>query len=418
MTSHKSHLESDPTAVGNPLCQRLLGHGARLLAAIEALKKTPWVVLTLLFASVVGGLAQFANAFRGLADLVHPAKPDPRTELAKLGVPFTPAALAKAAADGDARAVGLLLDSGMRVGTGSPSSLVVAARGGFVDVARRLREAGSDPAAPGAAENPLEEAMGGGDTALEAAVKAHHPDVVSLFLERRLPAAAIADAYVYAAVASDVMALALLAPHLAQPQVTARNAIAAVLERTPTRLLPMTLEEARRLVNHPHWPAFAVIGRTDGDPADLRAMRAVLALKPPLDAMDANGQTLLHKAVDNDAPGMVALLLAAGASPRISALCQVHDEAKAPPLACAVVRGSAAGLASAQALIAAHADLEARDVNGATPLMLATGNDDPNAIVALLAAGADTHAHDASGRTISDYKRIATHHTRASLNAR
>ena len=29
--------------------------GARLLAAIEAMKKTPWVVLALLFASVVGG---------------------------------------------------------------------------------------------------------------------------------------------------------------------------------------------------------------------------------------------------------------------------------------------------------------------------------------------------------------------------
>lgn len=180
----------------------------------------------------------------------------------------------------------------------------------------------------------------------------------------------------------------------------------------------MTLEEARLLADHSDRPELAVLGRTDGDPADLTAMRAVLALKPPLDAIDANGQTLLHKAIDNDAPGMVAVLLAAGASPRIPALCQVHDEAKAPPLACAVVRGSSTGLASAQALIAAHADLEARDANGATPLMLATGNDDPNAIAALLAAGADTRAHDASGRTISDYRRIATRHTGASFNAR
>lgn len=137
--------------------------GARLLAAIEALKKTPWVVLALLFASVVGGLAQFTNAFKGLAELVHPAKPDPRAELAKLGVPFTPAALAKAAADGDARAVGLLLDAGMRAdaATGGPSPLVVAARGGFVDVSRRLREAGSDPVAPGPPANLFEAAMGG-----------------------------------------------------------------------------------------------------------------------------------------------------------------------------------------------------------------------------------------------------------------
>ncbi len=233
-------------------------------------------------------------------------------------MPFTPEALAAAAKNGDARVVGLLLAAGMAADPLPPlpvSPLILAARGGHVEAARRLRDAGADPAAQGAAESLLQAATGGGDSALEAAAKAHHPEVVSLFLERRLPAWAIHDAYLDAAVASDVKTLTLLTPHLAQSRATARDAIAAVLERTPTRLQDMTLGEAELLNAHPDRPELAILGRTDGDPRDLAAVRAVLALKPPLDGIDANGQTLLHKAVDSDAPGMVAVLLAAGAEP-------------------------------------------------------------------------------------------------------
>ena len=369
--------------------------GAKLLAAIEALKKTPWVVLALLFASLVGGLAQFTSAFKDLAGLVHPAKPDPRAELAKLGIPFTPAAMAKAAADGDARAVGLLLDGGMAADAdgATPPPLVVAAKGGFVDMARRLRDAGAKPAVPGDA-----------DTALEAAVKAHHPEVVKLFLEKPLPAAAIRDAYIDAAVASEVTSLQLLAPRLADPRATAHEAIAAILEQTPGRQLPMSVETSELAAAHPGDLKIWYRDGSDHDPRDLAAIRAVLSLKPSLDAVDGNGQTLLTKAVGSDAPRVVAALLAAGANPRVPALCQVHD-AKALPLSCAVVRGTLIGMASTRALLAGKAPVNAPGPDGATPLMLALGNGDKEVARVLVAAGADPNARDAKGRTAADYAR-------------
>lgn len=373
--------------------------GARLLAAIEALKKTPWVVLALLLASAIGALAQFTGATKNLIDLVRPTNFDPRGELAKLGIPYTPEAMAKAATDGDTRAVELLLDAGMAPSSRwglAPPPLVVAARGGFTETARRLRDAGADPATPGEA-----------DSALEAAVKSHHPDVVKMLLEHRLPSMAIRDAYIDAAAIGDPTELALLAPHLADPKRTARDAIAAILERTPSRLLPMSTKVAKLSAAHPDEPYLQYLTGSDGDPRDLTALRAVLSLVPPLDEIDANGQTLLHKAADSDAPGVVGALLAAGANPNVPGLCQARDEARAMPLACAVVRGTSLGLATTRALVAGHADVDARDANGATPLMLAAGNGDADVGAILIKAGANVNARDHNGRNAREYARMA-----------
>jgi hypothetical protein len=183
--------------------------GEKLLAAIEALKKPLLVVLVPLIASAVGALAQLTGATKTLIALVHPAKAVPRKELAKLGIAFTPEAMAKAAADGDARAVGLLLDAGMPVDTATDAvlpPLMLAAQSGSVATAARLIAAGADPGKPTAAGSPL-----------AYAVHYRHPAMVNLFLDRPIPEPILADAFAVAAERADAEPIALLAPKLAVP---------------------------------------------------------------------------------------------------------------------------------------------------------------------------------------------------------
>lgn len=349
---------------------------ATLLAAIERLRKAPWVVLALLLASAIGALAQFTGATRTLIDLVRPAKPDPRAELVRLGIQFTPAAMVKAAADGDARAVGLLLAAGMSAEASpdqSQSPLMLAARAGRVDLARRLRDAGADPARYVTGATFYDP----GGTPLYHAARQQHPDVVRLFLERPLPAPAIADALTAAADGGDVASVKLLMPHI----VDRRAAVAAAIHSL-----------------------VAGSGIASRGPA----LATLAALGADLNVVDAQGLGLLHIAVDNDATTVLIGLLRAGADPNLRAFCQYETNPfKATPLICASTRGTSEGLASVQALIAAHADVDAREPGGATALMLAAGNGDAAITAALLRAGADPRARDAKGRSALDYARTA-----------
>ena len=344
--------------------------GAKLLAAIEALKKAPWVVLALLLVGAVGALAQFTGAAKTLIALVHPAKSDPRAELAKLGIAFTPEAMVKAATDGDARAVGLLLDAGMPVDTAPDPALpplMLAAQSGSVATVERLLAAGADPARVGAA-----------GTALAYAVYYHHPDVLKLLLTRPLPPPVIRDAFVNAGLYGDIDAIALVAPHVADRRAAATDALHA-------------------LVVESHGTSNAV-----------SAIAALAAYKPDFDAVDDNGVALLHLAVDHDVVAVLTALLKAGANPNQRAYCRNEaNPVTATPLACAATRGSSDGLASVNALIAAHADIEAGEVDGVTPLMLAAGNGDAAVTAALLKAGANSKARDAKGRSAIDYAKTA-----------
>jgi len=356
------------------------GMGAKLLAMIERVRQAPWVVLALLFASVVGALAQFTGATKSLIDLVHPSKPDARAELAKLGIPFTPEAMAKAATDNDVRAVGLLLDAGMAVDAHPDAGLPplnIAAQAGNIAVAQRLIAAGADPAKPSAAGTPI-----------AFAAHYHHPDMVKLFLASRIPAPVVADAFVVAAEVADAASIDLLAPRLDDRRTAATAALHARVERT------------------------------NDAAGDLPALKALLTLKPDLDAVDDHGQTVLHLAIEQDTTATLAALLAAGAKPDTPGHCHgLAGEPIVPPLACAAVRGTSEGLASVRALVAAHAKVDARTPDGATPLMLAAGNGDANIVTALIAAGADVTLRDAKGRTALDYARAADFNDPAATRA-
>lgn len=346
--------------------------GAALLAAIERLRKAPFVVLALLFVSAVGGLAQFTGATKSLIGLVRPHHPDPRGELAKLGVGFTSAAMAKAAADGDERVVDLLLESGMPVEAApDPATppLMLAAQAGSVKIIRRLLAAGADPARSGAA-----------GSALDYAVRYRHPEVAALLLMKALPQPVLRNGFVTAGELGDVPSLRLIAPHLQDVRTAAGVALHAIARDASDR------------------------------PQTAQAIGAVAAFHPDLNALDINRQTLLHIGVNEDSPVIVAALLKAGANPNVLGRCQTPpDEPMQTPLACAAVRGTSDGLTSVTTLVAAHADPEARGPHGATPLMLAAGNGDAAITSALLQAGANRNAKDATGRTALDYARTARH---------
>jgi ankyrin repeat protein len=134
---------------------------------------------------------------------------DPREELAKIGVAYSPDALVAQAGAGDTRAVELLLASGMHPGTADKAgstALLNASAGGYPDVVRMLLDHGADPnqagphymtplmaaswtgnvdvvkalLAKGASVEPTDDTD---DSALMLAVRARRPPVVKLLLD-------------------------------------------------------------------------------------------------------------------------------------------------------------------------------------------------------------------------------------------
>lgn len=343
---------------------------ARLLAAIERLKQTPLVVLLLLLASAVGALAQFTGAAQKLVELVSPKPPtkaDPRAELARLGIAFTPQALATAAAGGDERAVGLLIDAGMR-GPALITPLIAAAGAGQLAIARRLRDAGADPGSAAPDE----------DGAFAAAAQNGHADVVRMFLEKPVAPAAVEAGFVAAAYGHRVDMLALLGPRLTEPRRAARRALEVLLAPS---------------VDDP-----------DAGPT----LRSVLACRPDLTALDDNGQTPLIAAVTRDMTTATNALAASRAGVDARGKCgSGASEQRGTALHCASVRGTATALEAVRALVAGGANVDARDDDGRTPLMLAAANGDTAITRALLDARADASLRDAGGRSAFDLARAA-----------
>ena len=155
-------------------------------------------------------------------------------------------------------------------------------------------------------------------------------------------------------------------------------------------------------------PLHIAAGR-DWDPAAVVAV--LVEAGADLNARDDEGNTPLHASRRNRNPIVALLLLELGADPAL-----VNDSGRvASPMDCSYWNTEEfARVATADATAAcmeAGADVNARDENGNTPLLLATGNwagtimdgspasEDPAVVTVLLEAGADVNARNNGGST-------------------
>jgi len=118
---------------------------------------------------------------------------------------------------------------------------------------------------------------------------------------------------------------------------------------------------------------------------DSRAARALLAKGADPNAVEADGSTVLHWAVENDDTELTNALLTAGARARVANRLGVE------PIHLAATNGNAT---IAQRLIAAGADVNSATPGGETPLMMAARTGDPETLTALLAQGAVVDARE------------------------
>ncbi len=130
-------------------------------------------------------------------------------------------------------------------------------------------------------------------------------------------------------------------------------------------------------------PAAAIVGDTD-------AVRRLLDIGLPVDAVDSQGCSALLRAAGGGHRALVALLLARGAQPGLAA------NTGATPLSAAV---SMRQTEIVECLLEAGAGLEQRLPGEVTVLMLAAALGLPELVSRLLQAGADLHARDAQGLT-------------------
>lgn len=130
-------------------------------------------------------------------------------------------------------------------------------------------------------------------------------------------------------------------------------------------------------------PAAAIVGDTD-------AVRRLLDIGLPVDAVDSQGCSALLRAAGGGHRALVDLLLARGAQPGLAA------NTGATPLSAAV---SMRQSEIVERLLEAGAGLEQRLPGEVTVLMLAAALGLPELVARLLQAGADLHARDAQGLT-------------------
>ena len=130
-------------------------------------------------------------------------------------------------------------------------------------------------------------------------------------------------------------------------------------------------------------PAAAIVGDTD-------AVRRLLDIGLPVDAVDSQGCSALLRAAGGGHGVLVQLLLARGAKPGLAA------NTGATPLSAAV---SMRQTEIVEQLLDAGAGLEQRLPGEVTVLMLAAALGLPELVARLLQAGADLHARDAQGLT-------------------
>ncbi|MDQ2703054.1 MAG: ankyrin repeat domain-containing protein [Pseudomonadota bacterium] len=293
-------------------------------------------------------------------------------------------------ADGVAELQGLLHRGHAPAGAGGLARFLEAcvaedqAGGALERFALELLERGADPFTASAS----------GDPPLSLAVRLGWPRLVERLLTHGVDPATRDSrgmtALHLAAALGREQPLKLLVLHGASPELRAADG------QTP---LGVALSSGRRdLVDWLDWkgwplprralrpgdlPAAAIVGDAD-------AVRRLLDLGFPIDAVDNQGCTALLRASGGGHRPCVELLLERGADPQAAA------RTGATPLSAAV---SMRHGEIVDRLLAAHAGLEQRLPGEVTVLMLAAALGLPDLCARLLQAGANVHAGDAQGLT-------------------
>jgi ankyrin repeat protein/nucleoside phosphorylase len=286
---------------------------------------------------------------------------DPRSELAALNVPFSAASLMDRIAEGDARAVNLLLDAGMNPNTkGSDhrTALEHALKHGDTSIVAALLAHGADVVRE---TNPL-----------VAAARSNRFDIARLLVESgRLPASALADAL-------DIAAhRAVEAP---DDNREAGELLRSLLERgAPEQLAGTQLLHSVAAGKHAH--LVELLLRHGADP----------------NFVDSAGQTPLGVAIERGRFDNVGRLLDAGADPNVGTASLTSN---------ADVRGTNLMLAAwkrnpeiVRALLEKGASVNAVGHNGLTALMIAAHQGDRSSVGYLLDRGANALARRADGKT-------------------
>ena len=375
-----------------------------------------------------GGDAPLAD--RAPAALLRDGLSEGRDDLAGLAQLLTPAELGAQLHDDDsavdpARIEWLLAhgaDAGIRNGRGDTALFTLLDRGATALpalralLARGVSPAGSgglarflgacasgDPAATGLEACALEllergadpfAASRAGDPPLALAVRLGWPRLVERLLAIGVPLDArdshgMSALHLAAALSRERM-LKILVAQGASPDLIAADG------QTP---LGVALSSGRRdladWLDWRGWPLPRRVLLADDVPAaaivgDADAVRRLLDLGLPVDAVDSQGCTALLRAAGGGHRALVDLLLARGADPQLAA----HSGATALSAAASMRHGDIV-----DRLIRAGASLEQRLPGDSTVLMVASALGLPDLAARLLAAGADVHATDAQGRT-------------------
>lgn len=153
---------------------------------------------------------------------------------------------------------------------------------------------------------------------------------------------------------------------------------------------------------------------------DVRMTRLLLEAGADIDDAGAKMESPLHSAAEYGSFAVVSALLAAGADPNL------RDDHGSPPILVAASYGNVAIVKAmldlgvdvnvandngwtplhhasktimVDMMVEAGAEMEARDLNGQTPLSISSGNSSHEAVRALISHGADVNAQDAWGCT-------------------